>query len=84
MYQHPFFVILLIPPPLHLKYAHPLISSIFVPDVTYQLIKNNLIIPRINGLDKILNFQNLIWIENLKVLFSQGEYGYKEHRITKY
>ena len=47
--------------------------------MTYQLIKNNLIIPRINGLDKILNFQNLIGIENLKVLFSQGMYGHKEH-----
>ena len=84
MYQHHLAVFLSIPLLLHLKYANPLISSIFVPDVTYQLIKNNLIIPRINGLDKILNFQNLIGVENLKVLFSQGKYGYKEYRIKKY
>ena len=49
-----------------------------------NLVKNNLIITEVNGLDKILNFQNLIRIENLKVLFSQGKYGYKEHRIKKY
>ena len=49
-----------------------------------NLVKNNLIITGVNGLDKILNFQNLIWVENLKVLFSQGKYGHKEHRIKKY
>jgi len=33
-----------------------------------NLVKNNLIIRGVNGLDKILNFQNLIEVENLKVL----------------
>ena len=47
-------------------------------------MKNNVIIRGINGLDKLLNFQNIIEVENLKVLFLQGKYGYKEHRITKY
>jgi len=33
--------------------------------------KNNLIITNVAGLDKILNIQNVIQVENLKVLFSQ-------------
>ena len=49
-----------------------------------NLVKNNLIITGVNLLDKILNFQNLIQVENLKALFLQGTYGYKKHRITKY
>ena len=40
--------------------------------------------PKVNGLDKILNFQNVILVENLKVLFSQGRYGYKEHWSEKH
>jgi len=36
-----------------------------------NLVKNNLIITKVVGLDKILNFQNVIQVENLKVLFSQ-------------
>jgi len=31
------------------------------------LVKNNLIIAKVVGLDKILNFQNVIQVENLKV-----------------
>ena len=49
-----------------------------------NLVKNNLIITGVNGLDKILNFQDPIEVENLKVLFLQVEYGHKKHRITKY
>jgi len=37
-----------------------------------NLGENNLIITEIIGLDKILNFRNVIQVENLKVLFSQG------------
>ncbi len=83
-YQHPFFVILLILPPLHLEYTHPSIWSILVLEVTYYLVKNNVIIRRINGLDKLLNFQNIIVVENLIVLFLQVKYGHKEHRIKEY
>ena len=49
-----------------------------------NLVKNNLIIQGVNGLDKVLNFQNPIEVENLKALFSQGKHGYEKHRITKY
>ena len=83
-YQHLLSVIFLIPLSLHLRYTHPSIWSILAPDVTYYLMKNNLIIRGINGLDKLLNFQNIIAIENLKVLFLQVKYGHKEHRIKKY
>ena len=47
-------------------------------------MKNNVIIQGINELDKLLNFQNIIRVENLKVLFLQVKYGHKEHRIEKY
>ena len=47
-------------------------------------MKNNVIIRGINGLDKLLNFQNIIVIENLIVLFLQVKYGHKEHRTEKY
>ena len=47
-------------------------------------MKNNVIIRRINGLDKLLNFQNTIEVENLIVLFLHMKYGHKEHRITKH
>ena len=35
--------------------------------------------PKVNGLDKILNFQNISTIENLKTLFLDKKYGYKKH-----
>ena len=47
-------------------------------------MKNNVIIQGINGLDKILNFQNIITVENLIVLFLQVKYGHKEHRAKEY
>ena len=47
-------------------------------------MKNNVIIRRINGLDKLLNFQNIIMVENLIVLFLQVKYGHKEHRTKEY
>ena len=47
-------------------------------------MKNNVIIRGINELDKLLNFENIIEVENLKVLFLHVKYGYKEYRITKY
>ena len=47
-------------------------------------MKNNVIIRRINGLDKLLNFQNIIAVENLIVLFLQVKYGHKEHRVKEY
>ena len=49
-----------------------------------NLVKNNLIITGVNGLDKLLNFQNVIQVENLIVLFSQAKYGYKKHWSKKY
>ena len=47
-------------------------------------MKNNVIIRGINGLDKLLNFQNIITVENLIVLFLQVKYGHKEHRAKEY
>ena len=47
-------------------------------------MKNNVIIRRINGLDKSVNFQNIIVVENLIVLFLQVKYGHKEHRTEEY
>ena len=47
-------------------------------------MKNNVIIRGINGLDKLLNFQNIIVVENLIVLFLQVKYGHKEHRTKEY
>ena len=47
-------------------------------------MKNNVIIRRINGLDKLLNFQNIIVIEDIIVLFLQVKYGHKEHRTKEY
>ena len=47
-------------------------------------MKNNVIIQGINGLDKLLNFQNIITVENLIVLFLQVKYGHKEHRAKEY
>ena len=47
-------------------------------------MKNNVIIQGINGLDKLLNFQNIIAVENLIVLFLQVKYGHKEHRAKEY
>ena len=35
--------------------------------------------PSVNRLDKILNFQNISMIENLKTLFLDKKYGYKKH-----
>jgi len=46
-----------------------------------NLVKNNLIITGVNVLDKLLNFQNVIRVENLIVLFSQTKYGYKKHGL---
>ncbi len=47
-------------------------------------MKNNVIIRRINGLDKLLNFQNIIEVENLIVLFLHVKYGHKKHRTKEY
>ena len=47
-------------------------------------MKNNVIIQGINGLDKLLNFQNIIVIEDIIVLFLQVKYGHKEHRTKEY
>ncbi|KFM14285.1 hypothetical protein AAA799O18_00671 [Marine Group I thaumarchaeote SCGC AAA799-O18] len=32
----------------------------------------------------MLNFQNVVWLENLKMLFSQVGYGHKKHWSEKY